>query len=568
MKTTGLMTYRDALIMDPEQQQVTDQSVKNELARLGVAENKAVFKYDYSREFPVSKMYQIDDPGSPHHGAHIAVISQLPMVNVRGEKCLPGWRRNPNGSYSANPNQFEADVATSGAVAVTPHNDQPSGVKVGVTTSWKPRLLLNGHEVMAVSGPTLLDVDPVNPNYQQNVIEWDYGVCKRWLRLIEGRLLERWVFSQNPGATVRIEHGFEGPKLKLGPYAVDDDTEQVTAEQFSQAQYPFSISATGTFYPDADAETTTHDAALHNTSQNTSWTSLRAIAGTTALDAYQYVYDNFRSTSSTSNWQYITRSQFLFDTSSIGANTVISSVTFSLYLNTNYGANAGSGSGTHVCSSNPASNTGAATGDFALLGTTSFGSLAHGSWAAGYNNIALNASGIAAVNKTGITKLGIRSNFDLDGSEPTWVSETTYGIRCYASEQGEGYKPKLVVVYDTIVAPTVTTSAASSIGETSATMNGSVSATGFENPTRYFQYGKTAAYELGSINKGVGGAGGFSHALSGLDPDTLYYFRAYATNSAGTGYGSQQTFTTLASGQPLAGRIRGRMMHGGNRGTF
>ena len=47
--------------------------------------------------------------------------------------------------------------------------------------------------------------------------------------------------------------------------------------------------------------------------------------------------------------------------------------------------------------------------------------------------------------------------------------------------------------------------------------------------------------------QGSGSVGQFSSNLNGLLPSTLYYVRAYATNSAGTTYGNQQTFTTSAS---------------------
>ena len=42
------------------------------------------------------------------------------------------------------------------------------------------------------------------------------------------------------------------------------------------------------------------------------------------------------------------------------------------------------------------------------------------------------------------------------------------------------------------------------------------------------------------------GIGTFSGALTGLTPGTLYYVRAYATNSVGTAYGSEETFTTMS----------------------
>jgi hypothetical protein len=41
------------------------------------------------------------------------------------------------------------------------------------------------------------------------------------------------------------------------------------------------------------------------------------------------------------------------------------------------------------------------------------------------------------------------------------------------------------------------------------------------------------------------GTGPYASQISGLNPQTMYYLRAYATNSAGTAYGPQQIFTTL-----------------------
>lgn len=44
------------------------------------------------------------------------------------------------------------------------------------------------------------------------------------------------------------------------------------------------------------------------------------------------------------------------------------------------------------------------------------------------------------------------------------------------------------------------------------------------------------------------GSGNFTSRITGLEPNTTYYIRAYATNSAGTGYGSTMSFTTIEGG--------------------
>ncbi len=50
-----------------------------------------------------------------------------------------------------------------------------------------------------------------------------------------------------------------------------------------------------------------------------------------------------------------------------------------------------------------------------------------------------------------------------------------------------------------------------------------------------------------------GGVGTFISNITGLEGATTYYIRAYATNSAGTGYGMTMSFTTLTSNIPSAG---------------
>ena len=43
------------------------------------------------------------------------------------------------------------------------------------------------------------------------------------------------------------------------------------------------------------------------------------------------------------------------------------------------------------------------------------------------------------------------------------------------------------------------------------------------------------------------GIGMFTSYMTGLKPNTTYYVRAYATNSEGTAYGNEVTFTTIAN---------------------
>ena len=102
------------------------------------------------------------------------------------------------------------------------------------------------------------------------------------------------------------------------------------------------------------------------------------------------------------------------------------------------------------------------------------------------------------------------------------------------------------------VIPTVTTSAASGINISSATCGGNVTNSGTDSvAVRGVCWSITPNPTVALQTKTTNGAGSgsFTSAITGLQPATTYYVRAYATSGAGTGYGQQVTFTTLAAGQ-------------------
>jgi len=103
------------------------------------------------------------------------------------------------------------------------------------------------------------------------------------------------------------------------------------------------------------------------------------------------------------------------------------------------------------------------------------------------------------------------------------------------------------------VVPTLTTTAVTAITLTTAASGGTITADGGGAVTaRGVCWATTANPVIGATNTTTDGTGTglFTSAITGLLPGTGYHVRAYATNSAGTAYGADVPFTTLAVAVP------------------
>lgn len=124
---------------------------------------------------------------------------------------------------------------------------------------------------------------------------------------------------------------------------------------------------------------------------------------------------------------------------------------------------------------------------------------------------------------------------------------TTYYARAYATgESGTVYGDQ--VTFTTLpVVPFLTTADISDITGNSANGGGEVTGNGGAEVTERgicFSTDENPTIDDSKTSDGEG-TGAFESALSELQGNTTYYVRAYATNSAGTGYGPQVSFTTL-----------------------
>ena len=129
-----------------------------------------------------------------------------------------------------------------------------------------------------------------------------------------------------------------------------------------------------------------------------------------------------------------------------------------------------------------------------------------------------------------------------------------YRVRAYNGSGTSGNSN--VVNLTTLTAtgtPVVITNPATLIASFSVTLNGSVDPHGLTT-TIYFQYGTTTSYGSTTLHQIKTGNTyqTISANLSALTANTTYHFRTVATNSAGTLYGVDRTFTTLtATGSPV-----------------
>ncbi|MEJ7826591.1 MAG: hypothetical protein WKF91_00285, partial [Segetibacter sp.] len=151
----------------------------------------------------------------------------------------------------------------------------------------------------------------------------------------------------------------------------------------------------------------------------------------------------------------------------------------------------------------------------------------------------------------GTTNAPLKFNSQLTGLSVN----TTYYVRAYAVNNGgttygavisfktQDYTLAFVEIIDvTNITQTTASSRANifSTGNTPVTEHGHVYS--ITNPTPGLTDSKTLL--------GAAGTGVFTSNLTGLQPGTRYYIRPYATNLAGTAFGSIMTFTTVANNPP------------------
>lgn len=166
------------------------------------------------------------------------------------------------------------------------------------------------------------------------------------------------------------------------------------------------------------------------------------------------------------SWRAVYRAIILFNTAALG-DVTISSATLKL-KGTAKSDPLNWTPDLCVYSSNPAANDDIVAGDHDSLGTTAFSDvITYASWSvADWNTFTLNAAGLAAINKTGITKFGIRNaNYDVaEALDPGNHTPSPWGswkdsYLFFNTSESTGNEPILTINYNVAVGSTTGLSA-------------------------------------------------------------------------------------------------------------
>ncbi len=349
------------------------------------------------------------------------------------------------GKHTIDNNLFEGDIEDGGRIAFAFTGD--SGAETFVTN---PTVKLGAIEMPIVSGPILHAIDPLNSYYSNNVIDFNYGIVTRRIRIIEGRMQGRWIFASNPGNDVTLKYNRQGKGVwRLGQYQVGPDTEFISRAVFDDpdTEYPFEIN--DDFVPAAGANSPV-DGNPRTINRTSSWadhhdeTTADAADPTTISDAY--CGWEFRTSP---NFKNFWRSYFLFDTSALTVEP--GSVTLNCYFQALRTKDEG-GANTLVyviTSGVPTGDADLVVGDIAeaKFGATAWSNdKAWGSIATDqYDALTFNATGRTNVNLSGLSRFSIRDkNHDIADATPAHGAEgqdETMGG--YFADQGAANDPTL-----------------------------------------------------------------------------------------------------------------------------
>jgi uncharacterized protein (TIGR02145 family) len=137
----------------------------------------------------------------------------------------------------------------------------------------------------------------------------------------------------------------------------------------------------------------------------------------------------------------------------------------------------------------------------------------------------------------------------LDPTSCLTIAESALLLQAYEmSKTIENRNNEISAAQNLLRLPTISTSIITEITQTTANSGGNITSEGNspikERGVCWNTTGSPTPADNHTFNLSV--TGSFTANLTGLIANTTYYVRAYATNSAGTAYGKQESFTTIS----------------------
>lgn len=199
-------------------------------------------------------------------------------------------------------------------------------------------------------------------------------------------------------------------------------------------------------------------------------------------------------------------------------------------------------------------------------------------------NSAIQSYIVSALSLTGDVTISAPTHFQIKTELGTWgsevvlspssgtIAETTIEVRFAPTANGAqsgdithvstGAITQNFTVSGTAIntLPTVNTPTSASIGTTTVTLGGNLTNEGCQDVTnRGVEYSTTNNFTTGTgtqvAESGSFDIGTFTVNVTGLTAGTTYYYRAFATSSAGTTYSDQASFATLSTNANLSNLV-------------
>ncbi|MFN3943098.1 MAG: cadherin-like beta sandwich domain-containing protein [Flavobacterium sp.] len=199
-------------------------------------------------------------------------------------------------------------------------------------------------------------------------------------------------------------------------------------------------------------------------------------------------------------------------------------------------------------------------------------------------NSAVQSYTVSALSLTGDVTISAPTHFQIKTELGTWgsevvlspssgtIAETTIEVRFAPTANGAqsgdithvsaGATTQNFTVSGTAIntLPTVNTPTSASIGTTTVTLGGNLTNEGCQDVTnRGVEYSTTNNFTTGTgtqvADSGSFDIGTFTVNVTGLTAGTTYYYRAFATSSAGTTYSDQASFATLSTNANLSNLV-------------